>query len=118
MLNSLDATFSLPKEINRFEHLEIPTFSTKPSVDEPLTLELKPLPNHLRYAFLTSSSKLPVIISSDLTEVQEENLLWILRKYKRAIGWMIADIQGSPIFFLKILFLFLILFYLIIEVNA
>ncbi|XP_070034803.1 uncharacterized protein [Nicotiana tomentosiformis] len=42
---------------------------------------------------------LPVIISSSLTNVQEEKLLRVLREHKRAIGWTIVDIQGiSPSF--------------------
>ncbi|GKC43094.1 reverse transcriptase domain-containing protein [Tanacetum coccineum] len=39
----------------------------KTSFEEPLVLELKDLSPHLEYAFLESESKLPVIISSDLT---------------------------------------------------
>ncbi|XP_038680943.1 uncharacterized protein LOC119981873 [Tripterygium wilfordii] len=50
-----------------------------PSIVSPPELELKPLPAHLRYAFL------------------EEKLLRVLREYKSAIGWTIADIRGiSP----------------------
>ncbi|XP_070007561.1 uncharacterized protein [Nicotiana sylvestris] len=37
---------------------------TKPSIKEPPTLELKPLPSHLRYEFLGPPSTLPVILSS------------------------------------------------------
>ncbi|KAL5573402.1 hypothetical protein UlMin_022999 [Ulmus minor] len=44
----------------------------KSSVEEPPTLELKPLPSHLRYAYLGEVSTLPVIISAQLTETQEE----------------------------------------------
>ncbi|XP_070006487.1 uncharacterized protein [Nicotiana sylvestris] len=44
--------------------------SKKPSIEEPPTLELKPLPLHLRYEFLVPSSTLPVILSSYLTNVQ------------------------------------------------
>ncbi|XP_070013340.1 uncharacterized protein [Nicotiana sylvestris] len=39
---------------------------TKPSIEEPPKLELKPLPAHLRYEFLGPDSTLPVIISSSL----------------------------------------------------
>ncbi|XP_070032026.1 uncharacterized protein [Nicotiana tomentosiformis] len=42
---------------------------TKPSIEEPPTLELKPLPSHLRYEFLGPCSTLPVILSSFLTNV-------------------------------------------------
>ncbi|KAL5564326.1 hypothetical protein UlMin_027490 [Ulmus minor] len=71
----------------------------KSSVEEPPTLELKPLPPHLRYAYLGEVSTLPVIISAQLTETQEDQLLKVLRKFKRAIGWTLADIKGiSPSF--------------------
>ncbi|KAL5579942.1 hypothetical protein UlMin_012384 [Ulmus minor] len=71
----------------------------KSSVEEPPTLELKPLPPHLRYAYLGEVSTLPVIISAQLTETQEGQLLKVLRKFKRAIGWTLADIKGiSPSF--------------------
>ncbi|XP_070029146.1 uncharacterized protein [Nicotiana sylvestris] len=41
----------------------------KPSIIEPSQLELKPLPPHLRYKFLSSNDTLPVIVSSLLNEV-------------------------------------------------
>ncbi|XP_070057065.1 uncharacterized protein [Nicotiana tomentosiformis] len=44
----------------------------KPSIEEPPQLELKPLPSHLRYAFLGPKSTLPVIISFSLLDVQAE----------------------------------------------
>ncbi|XP_070021889.1 uncharacterized protein [Nicotiana sylvestris] len=43
---------------------------TKPSIEEPLVLELKSLHPHLRYEFLGPSSTLPVILSSWLTNMQ------------------------------------------------
>nr|KAJ0204539.1 hypothetical protein LSAT_V11C500251440 [Lactuca sativa] len=69
----------------------------KPSLEEPPTLELKTLPSHLKYSFLGSNENLPIIISSDLTGLQEEALVKVLSKYKGAIGWTIADLKGiSP----------------------
>ena len=69
----------------------------KPSIEEPLTLELKTLPFHLKYAFLEKDSKLLVVISSSLSNVQEEKLLRVLKEHKRSLGWTIADIKGiSP----------------------
>lgn len=38
-----------------------------PSVEEPPDMELKELPLHLKYAFLETNSRLPVIIASDLS---------------------------------------------------
>ena len=69
----------------------------KPSIEEAPVLDLKPLPAHLRYAYLGEGSTLPVIISSTLDLKQEQLLLEMLKNYKRAIGWIIADIKGiSP----------------------
>ncbi|CAN6554896.1 unnamed protein product [Malus baccata var. baccata] len=63
----------------------------------PPTLELKPLPSHLRYVFLGEDETLPVIISSSLTAQEESKLVRVLKEYKTAIGWTLADIKGiSP----------------------
>ncbi|XP_022869597.1 uncharacterized protein K02A2.6-like [Olea europaea var. sylvestris] len=68
-----------------------------PSVEKVPTLELKPLPSHLRYAYLGKSTTLPVIIANDMTMEEENKLLEVLRLHKTAIGWTIADIRGiSP----------------------
>ncbi|XP_070022684.1 uncharacterized protein [Nicotiana sylvestris] len=70
---------------------------SKPSIEEPPKLELKPLPSHLRYEFLGPNSTLPVIISSGLLDVQVQQLLQVLKECKTAIGWTMADIKGiSP----------------------
>jgi len=61
-----------------------PPFSVTHTSDP--TLELKPLPNSLKYVFLGSNETFPVIIASDLTENQEEELLKVLRENKEAIG--------------------------------
>ncbi|XP_070007776.1 uncharacterized protein [Nicotiana sylvestris] len=72
---------------------------TKPSIEDPPILELKPLPPHLRYEFLGPSSTLPVILSSCLTNVQVDSILAVLQKRKKAIGWTLEDIRGiSPAF--------------------
>ncbi|XP_052725969.1 uncharacterized protein LOC128194417 [Vigna angularis] len=61
------------------------------------TLELKQLPDNLKYVYLEDDEKKPVIISTFLDSIQEENLLGVLRKHKKAIGWSLADIPGiSP----------------------
>ena len=58
---------------------------------------LKELPEHLKYAFLQTETAKPVIISARLTELKEQKLLEILRKYKKAIAWSIDDLKGiSP----------------------
>ena len=71
-----------------------------PSEEKPPKLELKPLPSHLKYAFLGVEETFPVIISSSLESDQENKLLEILRTHKTAIGWTIANIKGiSPLIF-------------------
>ncbi|XP_027351173.1 uncharacterized protein LOC113862282 [Abrus precatorius] len=65
-----------------------------PSILEPPSLELKPLPENLKYAFLAPNEKLPVIIAKDLLPEQEEKLLNILKQNMKAIGWTLADIPG------------------------
>lgn len=68
-----------------------------PSIEVPPTLEMKQLPDHLKYAFLGEFSFLPIIILSLLSCFQEEKLLRVLREHRVTIDWTIADINGiSP----------------------
>ncbi|KAL5554884.1 hypothetical protein UlMin_037120 [Ulmus minor] len=62
--------------------------------EDPPKLELKPLPSHLRYAYLGDSKSFPVIINNSLNDIEEEKLLRVLRNHKSAIGWTMADIKG------------------------
>ena len=57
-------------------------------------MEQKPLPSHLKYAYLGIASTLPVIISASLTELEEEKLLRVLRDHKNALGWSLAFLKG------------------------
>nr|XP_028956467.1 uncharacterized protein LOC114824205 [Malus domestica] len=45
-------------------------------------LELKPIPEHLKYAFLGEDETLPVIISSQLTAEEGEKLIRVLKDHK------------------------------------
>jgi hypothetical protein len=65
-----------------------------PSLESPPKLELKPLPNKLKYAFLGVNDTLLVIIASDLQKDQEDNLLEVLKEHKEAIGWTVAYLKG------------------------
>jgi hypothetical protein len=49
-------------------------------------LELKPLPDNLKYVFIGDNNILPVIISKGLTSAQEEKLVKLFRDHKTAIG--------------------------------
>ncbi|GJX30101.1 reverse transcriptase domain-containing protein [Tanacetum coccineum] len=63
------------EELPLDEHLRIKTSIQEPPTD----LEMKPLPNHLEYAFLEKDSLLPVIISA-LLEADEKNILFLFLK--------------------------------------
>ncbi|CAM8910865.1 unnamed protein product [Rhodiola kirilowii] len=68
-----------------------------PSVVQAPELQLKPLPEHLKYIYLGDGETLPVIIKKRLEPNQEERLAAVLKKHKAAIGWTLADIKGvSP----------------------
>ena len=53
--------------------------------EKPPKLELKTLPDNLKYAYLGEDETLPVIIAADLTNNQQEALLEILKQNKEAI---------------------------------
>ena len=78
----------------KFEPLPPVEDRALPLEERPPKLKLKPLPSHLKYAFLGVKETFPVIISSSLETEQENKLLEILRTHKTAIGWIIADIKG------------------------
>ncbi|KAL7615136.1 hypothetical protein Lser_V15G05445 [Lactuca serriola] len=81
------------------KQIEIPKTHTRlpPSLVQPPKLELKVLPQHLKYAYLGNNETLPVIISNHLTECEEEKLIKVIKENKEAMGWTIADIKGlSP----------------------
>ena len=57
-------------------------------------MEKKPLPSHLRYAYLRNASTLLVIISASLTAVEEYKLLRVLKDHKDTLRWSLADLKG------------------------
>ncbi|CAN6679382.1 unnamed protein product [Malus baccata var. baccata] len=77
--------------------IPVSTNTLLPSVIQAPVLDLKPLPDHLKYVFLGDEETLPVIVSSSLTALDEEKLIRVLKEHKTAIGWTLADIKGiSP----------------------
>lgn len=66
----------------------------KPSIEVLPVLELKEFPSHLKYAFLVENNTLPVIIAAYFSERQANALVTMLKLFKNAIGWTIADIIG------------------------
>ncbi|KAI3748436.1 hypothetical protein L6452_11499 [Arctium lappa] len=88
-----------PKPRYEVSKIELPLSHTRllPSVEQAPELELKTLPNHLKYVYLGDKETLPVIISSTLSPKEEGELIGVMKEHKRAIGWTIADIKGlSP----------------------
>ena len=77
-----------------FESLGEGAKTPVPSVEQPPKMEQKPLPSHLKYAYLGVESTLPVIISASLTALEEEKLLRVLREHKHALRWSLADLKG------------------------
>ncbi|RDY13883.1 hypothetical protein CR513_01132, partial [Mucuna pruriens] len=65
---------------------DLKSLTENPSSPPP-PMELKPLPNHLKYAYLGSKQQLPVIIANNLHQEQEDKLLEVLRQHKKVIGW-------------------------------
>ena len=60
-------------------------------------VELKILPNHLKYVFLEENETKPVVINSKLTVEEENMLVEVLKRHREAIGWHISDLKGiSP----------------------
>ena len=57
-------------------------------------LVLKELPSHLKYAYLESLKRKPVIISARLSDAEEQRLLKILKKHKKSIAWSIEELKG------------------------
>ncbi|CAL2259848.1 unnamed protein product [Prunus armeniaca] len=80
-----------------FEPLPLSTNKLIPSIVKAPQVELKPLPENLKYAYLGDEKTLPVIIASNLSASKEDKLIRVLREHKTALGWTIADIRGiSP----------------------
>ena len=83
-----------PNRRKYFESLGENTKTSVPYVEQPPKMEQKPLPSHLKYAYLGLASTLPVIISASLTEIEEDKLLRVLRDHKNVLGWSLADLKG------------------------
>ncbi|GJV11111.1 reverse transcriptase domain-containing protein [Tanacetum coccineum] len=66
----------------------------KSSIDKPPKVKLKDLPPHLKYAFLESDDKLPVIIAKDLSVEEKAALIKVLKSHKRATLGKLSGIKG------------------------
>ena len=58
-------------------------------------LVLKELPSHLKYAYLELPKSKPVIISTRLSDAEEQKLLKILKNYQESIAWSIDELKGN-----------------------
>jgi len=73
---------------------EIIEEEVSPLPKEAPKVELKPLPSNLRYEFLGPNATYPVIVNASLYEVETNKLMYVLKKYPKAIGYTIDDIKG------------------------
>jgi len=82
--------------VNRPQKLEMSKSQTKILLSHvsPPKVELKPLPENLKYACLGDDEALPVIISNTLTSKQEDKLIRVFREHSEASGWTLADLEG------------------------
>ncbi|KAK1693570.1 hypothetical protein QYE76_010267 [Lolium multiflorum] len=93
--NELDEIF-LRQPILKHD-LPVEDLGTTPPPKEDPVFDLKPLPDNLKYAHIDDKKIYPVIISSKLSEIEEERLLEILKKHRGAIGYTLDDLKGiSP----------------------
>ncbi|GJX80988.1 reverse transcriptase domain-containing protein [Tanacetum coccineum] len=83
-----ESEFEFDKEEITFEKITFDTdYKIKKSLDEPPTdLELKLLPEHLEYTFLKELPFLPMIISSQLSELNKNKLVPVLKRHKQAFA--------------------------------
>ncbi|XP_034197286.1 uncharacterized protein LOC117612730 [Prunus dulcis] len=101
LLEAVNMLEALPPQRGKFnsifEPLPLSTNKLVPSIVKAPQVELKPLPENLKYAYLGDEKTLPVIIASNLSASEEDKLIRVLREHKTALGWTIADIRGiSP----------------------
>nr|GEX37680.1 reverse transcriptase domain-containing protein [Tanacetum cinerariifolium] len=85
------------KELPFKEKLRIKTSIQEPPTD----LEMKPLPNHLEYAFLEKYSLLLVVISALLKDKEKKHLVFVLQTHREAFAWKTSNILGISLSFCK-----------------
>jgi len=87
-LEDLEGIEENPSEKVVFEELK------KDIPSEKAKVELKTLPEHLKYVFLGENEASPMIISNSLRKEEESQLVEVLKKHKAAIRWHISDLKG------------------------
>ncbi|CAN6576835.1 unnamed protein product [Malus baccata var. baccata] len=96
---ALESSPKLDGKYTNRESIPISTNKLLPSIIQASILELKPLPSHLKYIFLGENETLPAIISSSLTAQEEEKLLRVLKEFKFALGWTLANIKDCGVIY-------------------
>ncbi|XP_016747262.1 uncharacterized protein [Gossypium hirsutum] len=98
---NFESTYRDNYELDKFEfvnELSSPNTKLLPSVIQAPELELKPLPEHLKYVFWGKGNTLPIIVSNRLSTHEEKSLVHVLKSHKEAIGWTIGDLKRiSPL---------------------
>lgn len=95
--NEESSHVSFPNSLEINAEISTQTNKLLPSVVQAPKIELKPLPEHLKYVYSGHSETLSIIISKELTAEQEVRLIQVLKENKLAIGWTLVDIKGiSP----------------------
>ena len=69
---------------------------------EKAKVDLKILPEHLKYVFLENNEARPVVISNSLTHEEESRLVKVLKKHRATIKWHKSDLKGiSPSYYMQ-----------------
>ncbi|XP_061364260.1 uncharacterized protein LOC133307724, partial [Gastrolobium bilobum] len=86
-------------DVNVFSAEPAPT-RLLPSTEQPLKLEVKDLPDHLKYAYLEENEQLPVIVAKTLLPESEEKLLTLPIQadiiYPISDSWWVNPFQVVP----------------------
>ncbi|XP_061358008.1 uncharacterized protein LOC133302269 [Gastrolobium bilobum] len=86
-------------DVNVFSAEPAPT-RLLPSTEQPLKLEVKDLPDHLKYAYLEENEQLPVIVAKTLLPEWEEKLLTLPIQadiiYPISDSWWVNPFQVVP----------------------
>ena len=83
-----------PNRRKYYEPLGENTQTPIPFLEQPPKIEQKPLPSHLRCAYLGNVFTLLVIMLASLTASEEDKLLRVLKDHKNALGWSLANLKG------------------------
>ena len=82
-----------PNKRKYFESLGESAKAPVPSVKQPPKMEQKPLPSHLKYAYLGMASTLPDHFNVP-DRIRGREVMRVLRDHKNALGWSLTDLKG------------------------